>query len=202
MQWRMLGRRGRTAGWTVVGDVAQSSRTDREEAERSRETAFGRQPRRAFRLTTNYRNPAEVAELAAAVIRQVAPEADVPRAVRATGHPPRHVASEEPRRLRELVVELLAEVTGAVGVITASGRREQVAAALTGAGGDRVQVVAVADAKGMEYDGVLLVAPAEIVAESGGGVAQLYVALTRATQRLVTAGVDQSWIPAAALPLR
>ena len=56
MQWRMLGRRGRYASWTVVGDAAQSSWPDPAEAGRARDEAFGGQQRRAFHMDTNYRN--------------------------------------------------------------------------------------------------------------------------------------------------
>src|SRR5436305_2347371 len=49
MQWRMLGRRGQYASWTIVGDPAQSSWPRTEEATRARETAPGRvQARRRF----------------------------------------------------------------------------------------------------------------------------------------------------------
>jgi DNA helicase IV len=59
---------------------------------------------------------------------------------------------------------------------------------------ERVRVVGSLDSKGMEYDGVVIVEPGEIVAESPSGVATLYVALTRATQRLVTVATDGSWL--------
>jgi DNA helicase IV len=58
-------------------------------------------------------------------------------------------------------------------------------------------VVTSLEAKGMEYDGVLVVEPAAIVAESPSGVRTLYVALSRATQRLTTVGTDDSWRPSA-----
>ena len=63
------------------------------------------------------------------------------------------------------------------------------------AGADRVAVVTPVEAKGLEYDGVLVVTPDDIVAESPGGVRALYVALTRPTQRLVTldAALDAGW---------
>ncbi|MBI1758605.1 MAG: ATP-dependent DNA helicase [Actinobacteria bacterium] len=196
MQWRMLGRQGRRAGWTVVGDAAQSLRPDQTDAVRARTAAFGGQPERAFRLSTNYRNPAEIFALAAAVIRAAVPDADLPQAVRFTGHPPRHVGSGGPARLREVVGELLAEVAGTVGVVAGTARRAEVADALRDLGGGRVQVVDGVEAKGLEYDGVLIVEPAEIIAGSPRGVSTLYVALTRATQRLVTIGTDRSWLPA------
>jgi len=60
----------------------------------------------------------------------------------------------------------------------------------------RLQVVSSLEAKGMEYDGVVLVEPAALLRESVHGVRTLYVALTRATQRLTTVGTDGSWLPA------
>jgi DNA helicase IV len=58
---------------------------------------------------------------------------------------------------------------------------------------DRVQVVDAMHAKGMEYDGVVVVAPEEIAEESVAGVRVLYVALTRATHRLVTVSTVADW---------
>src|SRR5262249_4783221 len=60
MQWRMVGRRGQNASWTVVGDAAQSSWPDPAEARTAMETALGKGPRHTYRLTTNYRNSAEI----------------------------------------------------------------------------------------------------------------------------------------------
>jgi DNA helicase IV len=62
-------------------------------------------------------------------------------------------------------------------------------------GAERVVVITAQQAKGLEYDAVLVITPDDIVAESPGGVRALYVALTRPTQRLVTldAAPDASW---------
>jgi DNA helicase IV len=198
MQWRMLGRRGRYASWTVVGDPAQSAWTgDPAELTRAREAALRGRPTRRYTLTTNYRNSVEIFSLAASVIRTVAPDLPLPAAVRATGVPPTHhlVAPDAvPETVRAAVAALLGQVAGTVGVITPGGRRDQVAGWLAGAdpglGDPRLQVVTSLEAKGMEYDGVVLVEPAEIVAQAGpdrpAGVRTLYVALSRATQRLTT----------------
>ncbi|NDZ98353.1 AAA family ATPase, partial [Streptomyces sp. SID10116] len=85
MQWRMVGRRGRHATWTVVGDPAQSSWSDPDEAAEARDEALGTRPRRRFELTVNYRNPAEIAQLAAKVLALAMPGAESPSAVRSTG---------------------------------------------------------------------------------------------------------------------
>src|SRR5690606_4172430 len=94
MQWRMLGRRGRWASWTVVGDDAQSSWPDRDESLAAREDAFGSSVRRGFHMTTNYRNAREIFEYAERLIRRYVPDADIPDAVRDTGVEPVEVAVE------------------------------------------------------------------------------------------------------------
>ncbi|GIJ21170.1 HelD family protein [Micromonospora lutea] len=190
MQWRMVGRRGRLASWTVVGDPAQTAWTgDPEELARARDQALGRRRRHRFTLTTNYRNSAEIFAVAAAEIRRAYPDLALPTAVRSTGIDPVQLVvpmSELETTVVTAASALLGEVEGTVGVITPVPRRDQVAAWLGAVGGERLQVVTSLEAKGMEYDGVVLVAPSEIRAEPGSGVRTLYVALSRATQRLTT----------------
>ncbi|MFL6065470.1 MAG: HelD family protein [Friedmanniella sp.] len=192
MQWRMLRRRGASASWTIVGDPAQSSWPDPDETARALRELVGTAPVRRFRMSTNYRSPAEVFDLAASVVVQVFPEADLPKAVRSTGVSPQlRVAGEaglEPCVVHA-VNDLLDEVAGTVGVICPPSTKDDLrdvlaAAALPGA--ERLAVVTSLESKGLEYDGVLVVTPDRIVEESPGGVRSLYVALTRPTQRLVT----------------
>ena len=85
MQWRMLGRRGQQASWTIVGDAAQSAWPDLGEARRARQEALRGKQMRRFHLTTNYRNSAEIFEFAADIVRRAVPDADLPVAVRRTG---------------------------------------------------------------------------------------------------------------------
>ena len=138
MQWRMLGRRGSMASWTIVGDAAQSAWPDPAEARRAREEALrGKQVRR-FHLGTNYRNSAEIFEFAASVVRRAVPDADLPDAVRRTGLEPQHrhlsvrragcagTVVDEAKRLLDLV-------DGTVGVITPGRPAAEIAAALVGA---------------------------------------------------------------------
>ena len=190
MQWRMLGRRGRLASWTIVGDPAQTAWTgDPAELDRARDRALGSRPRHTFTLTTNYRNSREIFEVAAAEIRRVAPSLELPTAVRSTGVPPvvRSVpAPDLPSAVHAAVVDVLGQVEGTVGVITPVPRRAEAAGWLSDIADPRLQVVTSLQAKGMEYDGVVLVAPSEIRAGGAAGVRTLYVALSRATQRLVT----------------
>jgi len=88
IQWRMLRRRGPQASWTIVGDPAQSSWPDVDESRRAIENLIGASPSRTYRLSTNYRSPAEVFDLASAYIVKSFPDADLPSAVRHTGIEP------------------------------------------------------------------------------------------------------------------
>ncbi|KUH35896.1 MULTISPECIES: HelD family protein [Streptomyces] len=202
MQWRMVGRRGRHATWTVVGDPAQSSWSAPDEAAEARDEALGRRPRRRFTLTVNYRNPAEIAELAARVLALAMPGAESPRAVRSTGVEPRFAAVGD-RGLAEVVRDearrLLERVDGTVGVVVAMNRREQAAGWLAGLG-DRVVALGSLEAKGLEYDATVVVSPAEIADESPAGLRVLYVALTRATQQLTVVSGHRDEPDAAGVP--
>ena len=194
MQWRMLRRRGQHASWTIVGDPAQSSWPDAAESRRALDDVIGRAPRRDFRMSTNYRSPAEVFSLASQVVVAAYPEADLPTAVRSTGIDPelRVVDGIEALATESLGVttELLRLVEGTVGVIAAPSRvgslAELLADELDAEQSARISVMSPLQSKGLEYDAVLVVAPDEIVEQSPGGVRVLYVALTRPTQRLVT----------------
>ncbi|MFE9801670.1 HelD family protein [Streptomyces goshikiensis] len=185
MQWRMVGRRGRMGTWTVVGDPAQSSWTDPGEAAAARDEALGTRPRRRFTLTVNYRNPAEVAEVASRVLKLAMPGMEPPTAVRSTGLLPRFTAVAQELRdtVREETRRLLAQVDGTVGVVVAMDRRAEAAGWLADLG-ERAVALGSLEAKGLEYDATVVVSPAEIADESPAGLRVLYVALTRATQQL------------------
>ncbi|MEV1020876.1 UvrD-helicase domain-containing protein [Streptomyces sp. NPDC050264] len=185
MQWRMVGRRGRHATWTVVGDPAQSSWSDPDEAAAARDEALGSRPRRRFTLTVNYRNPSEIAELAAKVLALAMPGSESPSAVRSTGVRPRFSAVRDrlSGTVREEAARLLDQVDGTVGVVVAMNRRAEAARWLAGLG-ERVVALGSLEAKGLEYDATVVVSPAEIADESPAGLRVLYVALTRATQQL------------------
>lgn len=185
MQWRMVGRRGRHATWTVVGDPAQSSWSDPDEAAAARDEALGTRPRRRFTLTVNYRNPSEIAELAAKVLALAMPGSPSPSAVRSTGVQPRFAVVRDRlgTAVREEAARLLDRVDGTVGVVVAMNRRAEAARWLDGLG-ERVVALGSLEAKGLEYDATVVVSPAEIADESPAGLRVLYVALTRATQQL------------------
>jgi hypothetical protein len=197
MQWRMIGRRGQYASWTVVGDPAQTAWSgDPEELDRARDRALGSRKRATYALTTNYRNSSEIFAVAASVIRTIMPDLPLPSAVRSTGVEPVDLvvnAASMADAVRETAEKQLSEVDGTIGVITPVPRRDEVARWVAGLP-ERVQVVTALEAKGMEYDAVVLVEPGEIAVDPSG-VRTLYVALSRATQRLTTVGTDPDWHP-------
>lgn len=211
MQWRMVGRRGRTASWTIVGDPAQSSWPVPQEAAAARAEALDGKPVHEFHLSTNYRNSAEIYEFAAAYARRVGLDADLPTAVRSTGVEPTVLegAGDLEAATRDAVLDIAGRVGGTVGVVVPVARRSEVNAwlaswpelaedapsaraavdsSVTPSGEDRVVVLTGLDTKGLEFDGIVVVRPEEIEAESATGRATLYVVLTRATQLLTTVG--------------
>ena len=182
MQWRILGRLGRRATWTIVGDPVQSAWPDPQESQQAMQAALGERPRHVHELRTNYRNSAEIFAYASQYAKKAAPDATLPDAVRSTGFPPEHRDD-----LDATVTEALAAVEGTVGVITSLTTAHATAAALSrqveqAAG--RLVVINALDAKGLEYDAAIIVSPDAIEQESPAGTRTLYVALTRATQRL------------------
>ncbi|MFD6170823.1 HelD family protein [Streptomyces coeruleorubidus] len=213
MQWRMVGRRGRHATWTVVGDPAQSSWSDPDEAAQARDEALGTRPRRRFELTVNYRNPAEIAELASKVLALAMPGSASPKAVRSTGVEPRFTVVDDTlaETVRAEAARLLERVDGTVGVVVAMQRREEARRWLAGLGmgvppversrdWGRVVVLGSLEAKGLEYDATVVVSPAEIADESPAGLRVLYVALTRATQQLTVVSAERDEPDATGVP--
>jgi DNA helicase IV len=198
MQWRMVGRRGKYASWTVVGDPVQSSWPDPAEAAQARDHAFGlRTPHRRYTLRTNYRNSAEIFDLAAQVVAGHAEADELPKAVRTTGIEP-DVRIVDPLGLEGSVQaaakELMDAVEGTVGVICAMDRVPEVQGWLQGQADERLKIVGSLDSKGLEYDAVVLVEPTELITESTTGRRVLYVALTRATQQLTVVASDRDWL--------
>jgi hypothetical protein len=150
-------------------------------------------------LTISYRTPIEIMRVAAGVLAEIDPSLSPPRAVRATGVPP-HRGSASPAEFGDLVVatvtgEAAVLDEGRLGVIVPAGRVAEIGKLVTAAIPDavtgeqpelraRVVTLTVRQAKGLEFDSVIVADPEGIVAESSRGRNDLYVALTRATQRL------------------
>ncbi len=199
MAWRMLMRRSPSRSMTIVGDLAQTSALGgaRSWAAALDPQAAGRW--REERLTVNYRTPAEIMAVAADVLAEVAPGLTPPTSVRDTGVQPWHLqvdrADLAPRLVELIAAEAAAAGGGRLAVLVPASQAhalgQHVATALPGTaavGPDAldapVAVMTVPEAKGLEFDAVIVVEPATILAESRHGANNLYVALTRTTQRL------------------
>jgi DNA helicase IV len=187
MAWRAIARRCPLRSMTLVGDVAQTGAAGGGTSWRQAlAPSFGDRWRLA-ELTMNYRTPAEVMDLAADVLHEVDPTAKAPQSVRATGVKPWHLdvpAAEQSAYVSKVAHE--ETQYGQVGVITSRHRLELVQEAVGDVAG--IIVLTVAGAKGLEFDSVLVVDPDGILIESPRGLRDLYVALTRCTQRLGVIG--------------
>ncbi|MEP6624101.1 MAG: UvrD-helicase domain-containing protein [Acidimicrobiia bacterium] len=194
MQWRMLARRCPSGSATLVGDFGQASRPGAASGwddVLSHLTAYDA-PRRVD-LTVNYRTPAEIMDLANRLLAVAAPEIPPTRSVRETGEQP------EFRRVDDLIGEVsmtARDFSGRRGT-TAVIAPEELHAAIVDSLSDigaaasgpdaldaRVGVFDALDAKGLEFDHVIVVEPARLVPPDRAGLRTLYVTLTRATQTL------------------
>ncbi|MEV0803134.1 helicase [Kribbella sp. NPDC050281] len=186
MAWRAIARRCPLRSMTVVGDVAQTGSIGGGTSwSAALGETFGDRWRLA-ELTLNYRTPAEVMDLASDVLHEVDPSAKAPQSVRSTDVKPWHAdisASDQAMYVHKVAAE--ESVYGQVGIITSRSRLELVQEAVADLD---VTVLSAREAKGLEFDSVLVVDPDGIVIESPRGLRDLYVALTRCTQRLGVIG--------------
>ncbi|MFI2347248.1 HelD family protein [Streptomyces sp. NPDC019443] len=192
MAWRLLMRRCPTRSMTLVGDPAQTGdAAGCGSWQRILEPYVGDRWQHT-RLEVNYRTPAEIMELAADVRRSEDPAFEPPRSVRSTGVQPWE-ASVSPDEVARTVAERVAGAPheGRLAVIAPGGLHAALAAELPDAGQgaepDLTLPVVLIDprqAKGLEFDTVIVVEPELIRSGSEHGTNDLYVALTRATQRL------------------
>jgi DNA helicase IV len=206
MQLRTIGRRSLSGSMTVLGDIAQATG---QWAPGGWEDVLAylptRRGSRQVELSVNYRTPAEIMERAGRVLREAAPNLKTPDSVRSVGYGPDVVstpAAELAGAAARAAAGSLAEIgDGTVGVITAPSILPDVAAALAAAGisygeGNRrgleapVTLIDVTMAKGLEFDGVVVVEPARVLRESAQGWRALYVAVTRATRRLTLVSAE------------
>jgi DNA helicase IV len=199
MAWRLLMRRCPSRSMTVVGDVAQTSELAGTTGWDQVFEPYVAQRWNLVELTVNYRTPAEVMAVAADVLAAVDPALQPPRSVRSAGVEPWSLRVPRAALPAEVIAAVRLEAAevgdGRVGVLVPTaledelGRQlvEAVPGAAVGEQPDllnQVVLMTVRQAKGLEFDAVIVVEPDEIVAESPRGLSDLYVAVTRATRRL------------------
>ena len=158
------------------------------------DAALGKRTRRDYALTTNYRNSVEIADVAARVLAMAVPGARPARAVRSSGHLPAvTVPGDLAKAVHEAVTTLLDQVEGTIGVIVPMAGEKGDRRDLAGGFPERVQVLDVLEAKGLEFDAAVIALPEDVAARSSMGLRTLYVALSRATQRLTVLTGDPGW---------
>ncbi|MFE0793643.1 HelD family protein [Streptomyces mutabilis] len=185
MAWRLLMRRCPTRSMTLVGDPAQTAEAAGVGSWSKILAPYVEDRWEHTRLGVNYRTPAEIMDVAAAVVRAEDPSFAPPSSVRSTGVRPWIRATDDlPAAVAEAARELTPE-EGRLAVIAPRELHEALAARLdgvtAGAEPDLTRSVVLLDprqSKGLEFDSVLVVEPGRY------GTSDLYVALTRATQRL------------------
>ncbi len=213
MQARSLRRRSAANGsMTVLGDLAQATGPHAyPDWTRLGDLLSDHGDWRVAELNTSYRVPAEIMEFVTPLAQTIAPSLPRPEAVRAAGDDAVRIVETDPWRLLD---ETMAQATRLIGtndgraprsvaviVPDDSGWLDEIGRQLNGTDGvselqrEVVSVLPAAQAKGMEYDHVLVVEPATIADRGPAGLRQLYIALTRSTQSLAV--LHASPLPAA-----
>ena len=197
MQWRLLMRKCPIKSFTIVGDIAQTSSIAGSHSWQQALEPFVGERWQLEELTVNYRTPAQIAEAAVRMANAAGLVVSAPKAVRDGRWDPviDRVPELESALLAALPEELEAIGDGLLAVIAPARIVEQVRAAVTRAYGNRVGqgagglgqdivVTTPREAKGLEFDGVVVLEPAEMLKQEAVRVGDLYVAMTRPTQRL------------------
>ncbi len=180
-EWQMLLLRCPSRSFTIVGDRAQARHGFTESwPERLERIGFDRI--NLASLSINYRTPEEVMTEAEPVIRAVLPDANVPVSIRSTGVP---VAEGSASDLDSILDSwLAAHADGIAAVIGDPALLENTALENTARATSRVRSLTPELSKGLEFDLVILVDP-EKFGKGIEGAVDRYVAMTRATERLV-----------------
>ncbi len=189
MDWRLIVRRCPSRSMTVVGDLAQTSRQPepRSWAEALEPALAGRW--RLAELDVSYRTPKEVLDVAAQVLAGWRPDLRAPRALRRSGRPVQvWRAVDDAAASTSVAVASMLDDAGS-GTTAVVAPRHRIADCRAATGERDVTVLTPREAKGLEFDQVVLVAPEDMTP------ADLYVALTRCTARLtvVTEAPELPW---------
>jgi DNA helicase IV len=184
MQLRMIARRA-VGAFTILGDVAQATGPV---PYASWDELLTRLPggdlAEIEELRHAYRVPREIMALALPLLEHIAPGTEPPVAYRAGAAPPRIVEAGSPLDGAFAEAAALAAEEGLLAILAPPSLRGEADAALFD--DTRISVLTPREAKGMEFDHVIVVEPAAILEEAAGGqgLRELYVALTRPTTSL------------------
>ncbi|MEV1132402.1 helicase [Agromyces sp. NPDC049794] len=184
MEWRMLMRRCPSRSMTIVGDLAQAGEPTTVQSWGAALQPFVGDRFELHTLTVNYRTTTEILEESAPLLAEIAPEQRLSQSVR-HGEIPRALASKRGEMVsvvHGLVDHELESHPGElIGVICPAVSVTALKAVLN----EKATVVAAPDVRGLEFDTTVLVDPAAIRASRAAGARDLYVAMTRATRRLI-----------------
>ncbi|SCE14138.1 MULTISPECIES: HelD family protein [unclassified Streptomyces] len=192
MECRAIARRSPFGSLTVLGDLAQGTTPWAARSWPDLLRHLGKRDAGVTALTTGFRLPAAVAELANRLLLRLDVEVPLSRSLRRGGEAAVTRAGDLAAATVAAVREALGQ-EGSVAVIAADSRTAALGEALAAAGvpasgpdtpGARVTVVPASVAKGLEYDHVVVVEPAAVVRAEERGLHRLYVVLTRAVSRL------------------
>ncbi len=192
MQWHTLFKRVPLKSLTVVGDIAQASTPGAARSWTQALSPFVEDRFEELQLTINYRTPRQISDAAVATARALGSDVQAPRPVRDGTAPVLTMTPGERWRdgLRSAVaLEVEHADGGLVAAIVPSRALTAARAAL--AEFPAVRVLDAHEAKGLEFDSVVLMDPEAILDEASGRAGALYVAMTRSTQRLHVLGVDE-----------
>ena len=191
MQCRAIARRSEHGSITVLGDLAQGTTPWAATEWPTQLAHLGKPTATTVALTTGYRVPAAVVEIANRLLTPLKVSVPPTTSFRSDGHLAVSRVDDLPTACVAAVEAALAQ-EGSIGVIAADHQIASLADVLKAArietvppdGDGRVTVVPASLAKGLEYDHVIAVEPAEIVTAEPRGLNRLYVILTRAVSRL------------------
>ena len=199
MQWRVLVRRCPMRSFTIVGDIAQVSSPAGATSWAAALQPYFKDSWRLEELTVNYRTPAQIAQEAERMAQSAGLPITPTRSVREGDWPIRRVNADG-ATLPDAVVAAVEhdrgiDTQGTLAVIAPVREVEAVAAAVSARYGEHagrgaaglnrpIAVLSGYEAKGLEFDAVVLADPGALAAETARGAATLYVAMTRPTQRL------------------
>ncbi|MEU3857156.1 AAA family ATPase [Streptomyces sp. NPDC028722] len=192
MECRAVARRAAFGSLTVLGDLAQGTTPWAARDWSVQLRHLGRPDAAVVPLTTGFRVPAAVVELANRLLPRLGVAVPPATSLRTDGEltlrPTGDLLGTTVTAVRDALTR-----EGSVGVVTADADTGPVRAALTAAGlapagpealGARLAVVPASVVKGLEYDHVVAVEPAAVVEAEERGAHRLYVVLTRAVSRL------------------
>ncbi|MFE8887362.1 HelD family protein [Pseudarthrobacter enclensis] len=199
MQWRLLVRRCPLKSFTIVGDIAQTSSVAGANSWQGALAPMFGDRWQLEELTVNYRTPSQIAEAAVRMANAAGLVVSAPKAVREGRWSPVIDEVDDDAvvsRLLEVLPEELEALDGGLLAVIADGDLLPAAASAlrkaygprvgSGAGSYEQDIVVISprEAKGLEFDGVVVLEPSTMLNHEHGKVGDLYVAMTRPTQRL------------------